>query len=119
MTIVETDRCHEFALVPSSVSGAASGTATSISDFAKHFVAGTRYASPSARTSRVRTIRQKEIVMHKIEPYSHDFSGDPVACFASDAEIEVADRLRRQLEERYLSPFAPSSPEPLRAGKDH
>ena len=34
----------------------------------------------------------------------HDMTGDPAPSFASDAEIAVADRLRRRLEERYLSP---------------
>jgi hypothetical protein len=40
--------------------------------------------------------------MLKIELYKRDNIGDPPACFASDAEIEIADRLRHQLEQRYL-----------------
>ena len=40
--------------------------------------------------------------MVKTEPYNHELDGDPPAAFATDAEIEFADRLRRQLEARYL-----------------
>jgi hypothetical protein len=32
--------------------------------------------------------------MLKIELYSHDSVGDPLARFATDAEIEIADQLR-------------------------
>ena len=48
--------------------------------------------------------------MLKIELYNHGSSGEPAASFATDAEIEIADRLRHLLEERYLAPSAPSSP---------
>lgn len=41
----------------------------------------------------------------------HEMNGDPAPTVASDAEIEIADRLRRQLEERYLSQSA--APPPL------
>jgi hypothetical protein len=41
--------------------------------------------------------------MLKIEPYNHELEVDPPVAFASDAEIEMADRLRRQLEARYLA----------------
>jgi hypothetical protein len=53
----------------------------------------------------------KRRVMMKPEPQNHDTSGDPIPTFATDAEIEIADRLRHQLEERYL---APSTPRALR-----
>ena len=43
----------------------------------------------------------------------HEMNGDPAPNVASDAEIEFAERLRRQLEERYLSRSAapPALPE--------
>jgi hypothetical protein len=47
--------------------------------------------------------------MNKIESYNHDANADPVISYASDAEIEFADQLRQQLEERYLARSAPSS----------
>ncbi len=47
--------------------------------------------------------------MIKAELYNHDADADPVISFASDAEIEFADRLRHQLEERYLTRSAPAS----------
>jgi hypothetical protein len=48
--------------------------------------------------------------MLKIELYKQSSIGEPPPSFASDAEIEIADRLRHQLEERYLAPSAPSLP---------
>ena len=57
--------------------------------------------------------------MLKTELYNHDNIGDPPASFATDAEIEIADQLRHQLEERYLAPSAPHSPLQVRSGKDH
>ena len=47
--------------------------------------------------------------MLQTELYDHDVNGDPVPNVASDADIAVAERLRRQLEERYLmrSPAPP------------
>ena len=41
--------------------------------------------------------------MVKIEPHIHEPDADPPAAFASDAEIEIAERLRRRLELRYLT----------------
>ena len=55
--------------------------------------------------------------MLKIELYKHGSSGEPAASFATDAEIEIADQLRHQLEERYLAPSAPSSPSHERSGE--
>jgi len=57
--------------------------------------------------------------MLKIELYNHGSSGEPAPSFATDAEIEIADRLRHQLEERYLAPSAPSSPSQARSGEGH
>ena len=48
--------------------------------------------------------------MLKIELYNDDNIGDPPASFATDAEIEIAEQLRYQLEERYLGSSAPYSP---------
>ena len=62
---------------------------------------------------------EKEHVMLNIEPYNQDSDFDPAPSFATDAENELADELRRRLEERYLAPCAPSSPMPARAGKGH
>ena len=47
--------------------------------------------------------------MTRIELYNHDADADPVISFATDAEIEFADLLRHQLEERYFAHSAPSS----------
>jgi len=58
--------------------------------------------------------------MLKIELYNRDASIDPAPSFATDADIEFADQLRHQLEERYLAPPAPSSALPAgsREGDD-
>jgi hypothetical protein len=56
--------------------------------------------------------------MLKVEPYNHDTGGDPAVRFATDAEIDIAEQLRRQLEERYLVPSAPSSQSQVRSSKD-
>ena len=55
--------------------------------------------------------------MFKIEPYKHNGDGDPAVSFASDDEIEIADQLRRQLEERYLATSARIPPLPVRSGE--
>ncbi len=48
--------------------------------------------------------------MPKIDIYKRDDGVDPAPRFASDAEIELAERLRHELEERYLGrPAAGSS----------
>jgi hypothetical protein len=54
--------------------------------------------------------------MVKLEPYNHELDSDPPAAFASAAEIETADRLRHQLEARYLAGSA--APPPLAAPVD-
>ena len=56
--------------------------------------------------------------MLKIEQYNHDNGGDPPPSFATDAEIEIADQLRHQLEERYLKPSTPNSPLPPSSDQD-
>jgi hypothetical protein len=50
--------------------------------------------------------------MLKIDLHNHGTNGDPVPCFTTSAEIEIAEQLRHQLEERWL---APSAPPPLLA----
>jgi len=57
--------------------------------------------------------------MLKIKLYNLATNGDPAVCFATDAEIAIADQLRHQLEERYLAPSAPSSPLPVRSSERH
>jgi len=56
--------------------------------------------------------------MRKTELYKPDAGAEPQACFATDAEIEIADKLRHQLEERYLAPSASTSPSRQRSGED-
>jgi hypothetical protein len=62
--------------------------------------------------------RRSNPTMVKIEPYSHEPDGDPPAAFATKAEIEIADRLRRQLEARYLAESEASPPLALAANDD-
>ncbi len=57
--------------------------------------------------------------MPKIELYNHDANDDPAVSFATDAEIELADQLRHQLEQRYLAPSAASPPLQARSSKGH
>ena len=54
--------------------------------------------------------------MLEVELHNRDTSGDPAARFATATEVEIAEQLRHQLEERYL---APSSALHVRSGKDH
>lgn len=55
--------------------------------------------------------------MPDLELYNGEANIDPPARFATDEEIELADRLRRQLEERYLASAPPSAMQPKsRAG---
>jgi len=58
--------------------------------------------------------------MFKVELHDTDAIGDPAPRFATDAEIQIAVRLRHQLEERYLAPSAARPPLPSRSGEgDH
>jgi hypothetical protein len=50
--------------------------------------------------------------MLKIELHNHGTDGDPVPRFPTSAEIEIAEQLRHQLEERLLAPSAPPPPLP-------
>jgi hypothetical protein len=68
-----------------------------------------RYARQGAEARWARSFPQKELVMTQIERYNHDGDADPVISFASDAEIELADRLRHRLEQRYFARSAPSA----------
>ena len=42
-------------------------------------------------------------MMLDTELRNDDLNGDPAPCYATDAEIEIAQQLRHQLERRYLS----------------
>lgn len=53
--------------------------------------------------------------MTKIERYNHHAVADPVISFASDDDIELADKLRHRLEQRY---FARSAPSPDRSDEN-
>lgn len=46
--------------------------------------------------------------MRGVELYNDDSNLDPPARFATDAEIELAEQLLRQLEHRYFGPPAPT-----------
>jgi hypothetical protein len=48
-----------------------------------------------------------------------DSSGEPTPDFPTDAEIELAERLRQQLEKQYLGPPASLSSVQQRPGEDH
>jgi hypothetical protein len=55
--------------------------------------------------------------MLKIELHNRGTNEDPLPIFATSAEIEIAEQLRHQLEERYLAPSAPSSPLQVRSSE--
>jgi hypothetical protein len=57
--------------------------------------------------------------MLKTELHNRGTNEDPVPTFATSAEIEVAEQLRHQLEERYLvlSAAPPSLPTPSNDGR--
>jgi hypothetical protein len=57
--------------------------------------------------------------MVKTQLPNHDTGFEPAPRFASDAEIELAEQLRRQLEERYFGRAAAPSTPPVQSGKDH
>jgi hypothetical protein len=50
--------------------------------------------------------------MLNVELHNHGTNGDPVPSFATSAEIEFAEQLRHQLEERWLAPSAAPPPLP-------
>ena len=47
--------------------------------------------------------------------YKHARVGEPEARFPTDTEIQIADQLRHQLEERYLGAIAHGLPEAERS----
>jgi hypothetical protein len=55
--------------------------------------------------------------MPKIESRDHDAGAEPAPRFATGAEIELAEKLRIQLEKRYLGSSAASSPMPAQLGE--
>jgi len=57
--------------------------------------------------------------MLPIESLDDDVTLDPPAQFASDAEIELADRLLRALEARYLEPCAVPAPSRAPSAGEH
>ena len=57
--------------------------------------------------------------MLKIERHNQDTGSDPPARFATDADIEIANLLRRQIEERYLATSVASPPMQVDSGKGH
>ena len=57
--------------------------------------------------------------MYRIELHNSDRNSDPVPSFATDAEIELAEQLRHQLEERYLAPAAAPAPVQTRSNEPH
>lgn len=57
--------------------------------------------------------------MFTIELHNHDTDSDPAPSFATDAEIELADQLRHQLEERYLAPSASAEVLPAHPSEGH
>jgi len=72
---------------------------------------GTQYASQRT-TKQLAAPSSRGAIMLKTELHNHEDSADPPAAFATNAEIEIADQLRHQLEERYLVPSKTSSPLP-------
>jgi hypothetical protein len=57
--------------------------------------------------------------MLKVNLSTDDPGAEPAPCFATHAEIELADRLRRQLEEHYFGPMAEPSHSKTRSGEVH
>ena len=58
-------------------------------------------------------------MMRKKELSDREASVEPAPLYASDADIELAQRLRHQLEERYLGPSQAPSPLRYRKGDNH
>jgi hypothetical protein len=58
-------------------------------------------------------------MMHKSQFRDRDANVEPAPLYASDADIELAQRLRHQLEERYLGPSEAPSPLRYRNGDNH
>lgn len=58
-------------------------------------------------------------MMRKNQSPAHDANVEPAPRYASDADIELAQQLRHQLEERYLDPSEVPSPLRDRKGDNH
>jgi len=58
-------------------------------------------------------------MMRKNQLPDREASVEPAPLYASDADIELAQRLRRQLEQRYLGPSEAPSPLHYRKGDSH
>ena len=57
--------------------------------------------------------------MRKKELSDREASVEPAPLYASDADIELAQRLRHQLEQRYLGASEAPSPLRYRKGDNH
>lgn len=57
--------------------------------------------------------------MRKNQLPDRDAIVEPAPLYASDADIELAQKLRHQLEERYLGPSEAPSPLRYRKGDNH
>ena len=58
-------------------------------------------------------------MMRKNQLPDREASVEHAPLYASDADIELAQRLRRQLEQRYLGPSEAPSPLRYRKGDNH
>jgi hypothetical protein len=56
--------------------------------------------------------------MPRIQSHDRDAIVEPAPAYASDAEIELAQQLRRRLEERYLGSSEAPSPSRDRSGEE-
>ena len=57
--------------------------------------------------------------MVKTQSHSHDAGVEPAPSYASDADIALAQQLRRKLEERYFGSSADQSGLEPRSGEVH
>jgi hypothetical protein len=57
--------------------------------------------------------------MLKIELHNHKADVDPAPSYATDAEIEIAEQLRHQLEEQHLAKSARAPPSATRSNESH
>jgi hypothetical protein len=58
-------------------------------------------------------------MMRKNQLPDRDATVEPAPLYASDADIELAQQLRHQLEERYLGPSQAPSPSRYRKADNH
>lgn len=57
--------------------------------------------------------------MLKIAPPDHDTGFDPRPCFATDAEVALAQRLREELEARYFGRSVVNTLLPVQSDEVH